>query len=243
MTRRHALPPVVIVTGTDTDVGKTVVTAALAAWFQNHGDTVTVCKPVQTGVGDGEPGDVHTVGALTGITNLAEGGRYRDPMAPRAAAARESRTLESITVHADRARHLADTGHRVVLEGAGGLLVELDDERHTLLDLASLLGPLAGVVVVCRPGLGTLNHTALTLAALRHRGVRTLGTVLGAWPEAPSQIELDNRAELACGRGAFAGVPLLGAVPAGIGARREAPGRFAVRVASWLPGLGDGIIG
>lgn len=221
-----ARPQVLVVTGTDTDVGKTVVTAALAALLRDRAgpagdlpdpDGVAVVKPVQTGA-DGDltdDGDLSVVTALSGVTTLLEAARLPAPMAPRAAARLAGRALPPVREQADAVLGLARAGHQVLVEGAGGLLVELDDDGATLADLAALVGAEVetGVVVVCRPGLGTLNHTALTLEALHARGLTVAGTVIGCWPDQPGPIELDNRAVLTSGTGPFDGVPLLGAVP------------------------------
>ena len=108
----------------------------------------------------------------------------------------------------------------VLVEGSGGVLVELDGQQHTIADLARELqgraGEDVGTVVVTRPDLGTLNHTLLTLEALHHRGVRVSGVVLGSWPAHPDPVQESNRdylADLPDVSGHH--IPLLGAVPAG----------------------------
>jgi len=227
MTEVH-LPRVVLVTGTDTDVGKTVVTAAVVAAARAAGRSVTAYKPTQTGVAPGEPGDMAEVERLTGVATV-EGVRLRAPMAPRPAAALEGVGLPTLADHVAR---LADLGVRhdvVVVEGAGGLLVELTDAGETLADLATVL-PDSAVLVVARSALGTLNHTMLTREALSHRGVRSLGIVIGAWPDHPDVIETTNRDYLG-------GLPegLVGAVP--LGAPRLDPVIFAADAPGWLPGL------
>ena len=89
--------------------------------------------------------------------------------------------------YADRIRVLDEFHDTVVVEGAGGLLVRLDTDGGTLLDLAAELD--AEVVVVATAGLGTLNHTELTVAALRARGMEPAGIVIGAWPVTPGLAE------------------------------------------------------
>jgi dethiobiotin synthetase len=111
----------------------------------------------------------------------------------------------------DRLRALGDRD-LVLVEGAGGLLVELDDGGGTLADLAADLG--APVVVVARSGLGTLNATALTCEALRHRGLHCLGVVIGSWPAEPDIAAECNVDDLP----GYTGVPLLGRLPEGAGA-------------------------
>lgn len=173
---------VLVVAGTDTGVGKTIVTAALAALARASGDRVAVVKPVQTGVGPGEPGDVDDVRGLTGVDDVHELARLADPLAPASAARRAGVVLPSIRQAAERVRALADRD-LVLVEGAGGLLVELDQDGLTVADLAADLD--APVLVVARAGLGTLNVSALTCEALRRRRLPCLGVVIGAWPATP----------------------------------------------------------
>ena len=222
------LPPVVVVTGTDTDVGKTVATAAVAAVLAGAGRRVAVYKPTQTGVGPDEPGDVAEVTRLSGVPG-GEGVRLRAPMAPRPAAAIEGATLPTLADHVDAVRRLADQHDHVLVEGAGGLLVELTEGGETLADLTRAL-PDAGVVLVVRAALGTLNHTMLTREALAHRDIRQLGVLLGAWPDDPGPIETTNL-------DVFAGLPegLLGLVPDG--APALGPDAFRASAPDWLPGL------
>jgi dethiobiotin synthase len=226
--RLATLPAVLIVTGTDTDVGKTVVTSAVVATARAAGRRVTAYKPTQTGVAPGEPGDMAEVERLTGAPTV-EGVRLRAPMAPRPAARLEDSRLPTLAEHVARMESLVVCHDLVVVEGAGGLLVELTDRGDTLADLALAL-PDCAVVVVARSALGTLNHTMLTREALSHRGIRQLGVVLGSWPEQPDVIEQTNRDHLAA-------LPegLLGAVP--LGAPRLDPETFRTASPGWLPGL------
>lgn len=206
----------VVVTGTDTGVGKTVVTAALAACL---GPGALVVKPTQTGVGvaggttyDDVP-DVETVARLTGVAGV-ELTRLAKPLAPDTAARRADVAIPRVASHAARVRDLLADHETVIVEGAGGLLVRLDTDGGTLLDLVRDLGDLSPeVVLVVRAGLGTLNHTELTVSALRAAGVEPAGVVIGAWPASPSLAEECNRVDLP----RVAGLPLLGVVPAGAG--------------------------
>lgn len=218
---------VLVVTGTDTDVGKTIVTAAIAATILAAGRSVVVYKPTQTGVVADEPGDVAVIERLTGVRGY-DGVRLRAAMAPRPAAAPEGATLPSLQEHVARVDALQAEHDVVLVEGAGGLLVELTETGETIASLATALD--APVVVVVRSGLGTLNHTALTLEALQHRGVRPLGVVIGSWPATPSFVEVSNRADFEAGA-----VTLLGAIPAGAGGLSRAD--FSARAPLWLPTL------
>lgn len=194
------------ITGTDTGVGKTVATAALACSARLAAIDVAVCKPVQTG--SPRDDDLADVGRLSGVTALHGGWRYPEPLAPRAAAQRATMTLPS---RAELLASVRGVGAQLVLvEGAGGLLVELGDDGVTLRDVAADLG--AQVLVVVAAGLGTLNHTALTLEALAAQSVSCAGLVIGAWPPDPGTAEEGNRE-------ALAGLaPLRGVLPFGAGA-------------------------
>ncbi|MGQ4267658.1 dethiobiotin synthase [Nocardiopsis changdeensis] len=197
---------ILVVTGTGTGVGKTVVTAALAAVA---GVRVAVLKPAQTGVGRGEPGDVHTVAALVPSVTPVELARYPEPLAPATAAARAGLPQVRAEDVADAARALEGDHGLVLVEGAGGLLVRLNTEGQTLADVAVLLD--APVLVVARAGLGTLNEVALTAEALRARGLRPAGVVIGSWPTEPDLAMRCNLGDLpTMGAG-----PVVGALPQG----------------------------
>ena len=197
---------VLFVTGTGTGVGKTVVTAAVAALARARGASVAVVKPAQTGEPDGS-GDLAEVQRLAGVTDVHELVRYPDPLSPAAAARRSGREpLDPARLY-DLVLGLR---HDLVLvEGAGGLLVRYDEDGTTLADLAR--GLHAPVLVVASSGLGTLNHTALTLEALAHRGLELSGVVIGSWPSSPDLADRCNLRDLEM----LAARPLLGALPAG----------------------------
>ncbi|MBV8964563.1 MAG: ATP-dependent dethiobiotin synthetase BioD [Mycobacteriaceae bacterium] len=200
---------VLVVTGTDTGVGKTVATAALACCARLAGVEAVVCKPVQTGTGDGDD-DLAAVGRLSGVERLVGSWRYPEPLAPVAAAARAGLALPN-RVELDVLLRVVDHSHQLTLvEGAGGLLVALGEDGVTLRDVAVDLH--AAVLVVVSAGLGTLNHTALTLEALDAQRVPCAGLVIGAWPEHPGPVETTNRDALAHM------APLRAVLPAGSGA-------------------------
>ncbi|MFI5690344.1 dethiobiotin synthase [Kribbella sp. NPDC051586] len=201
---------ITLITGTDTEVGKTITTAALAA---RAGGSVVVVKPAQTGVTPDEPGDLAEVGRLTGVTALHEGVRLPEPLAPTTAARRAGVALPSVGEHAKSIDELAGRYESVLVEGAGGLLVGLDADGNNLADLAGHLTVPFRFVVVARAGLGTLNHSGLTLEALRARGLPVEGLVIGAWPAEPDLAERCNLEDLP----ATTGVPVIGRIPAGVG--------------------------
>ncbi|GAA2285297.1 ATP-dependent dethiobiotin synthetase BioD [Streptomyces ruber] len=218
--------PVLVVTGTGTEVGKTVTTAALAAAALTAGRSVAVLKAAQTGVRPDERGDADEVARLAGAVTTAELARYPDPLAPATAARRAGAAPVRPRDVAKAAAGLA-AGHDLVLvEGAGGLLVRFDEAGGTLADAARLLD--APVLVVAAAGLGTLNTTALTARELRGRGLVPAGVVIGSWPGAPDLACRCNLADLPVA----AGAPLLGAVPAGAGALD--PAVFRARAGGWL---------
>ena len=202
---------VLFVSGTSTDVGKTVVTAAVAALARDRGASVAVVKPGQTGVPDGAPGDLAEVTRLSGVDDVHELVRYPDPLAPAAAARLSGREPLDPAAFYELVLRLHDDHELVLVEGAGGLLVRYDEDGLTLADLAR--GLRSPVLVVAGPQLGTLNHTALTLEALAHRGVELSGIVLGSWPTEPGLAERSNLRDLET----LAARPLLGALPAGCG--------------------------
>ncbi|WP_432925882.1 dethiobiotin synthase [Microbispora sp. CA-135349] len=226
---------ILVVTGTDTGVGKTVVTAALAALARERGATVAVVKPAQTGVAVGERGDLDEVIRLSGVTTTFEMTRYPDPLSPAAAARVSGMPPLSLASAAARIGELAESHRLVLVEGAGGLLVRYDEEGGTLADLARRLH--APVLVVARAALGTLNHTALTLEAAAGRGLDLAGVVIGSWPADPGLAERSNVGDLEM----LAARPLSGALPEGAGAlRRDAFARAArAGLAPTLGGMFD----
>ena len=218
------------VTGTGTGVGKTVVTAALAVLGLQRG-TVAVVKPAQTGVADGEPGDLAEVVRLAGPVAGHELVRYPDPLSPAAAARTSGRPALDPAALYELVLGLRED--LVLIEGAGGLLVRYDEDGLTLADLARALR--ARVLVVVDPALGTLNHTALTLEALAHRGVQLEGLVLGSWPVEPDLAERSNLRDLEM----LAARPLLGALPAGAAGAEDFLGLARASLAPQLGGSWD----
>ncbi|MEJ2871655.1 dethiobiotin synthase [Actinomycetospora sp. OC33-EN08] len=196
-----------IVTGTGTGVGKTVVTAAVAALAAAAGERVVVVKPAQTGIGPGEPGDLADVERLTSHrVRTLELARYPEPLAP-ATAARRSGLPPLHVADIEKALAGIDDADLVLVEGAGGLLVRLNDDGETLADLD------LPVLLVATAGLGVLNSAALTAEALGRRGRELVGTVVGAYPQEPDLAERTNLDDLP----AVTGAPLLGVLPADLG--------------------------
>jgi dethiobiotin synthetase len=215
---------IVVVTGTGTGVGKTVATAALAVRAAAAGSVVVV-KPVQTGIGSPEATDAEVVHTLTGCA-VQEFTALDDPLAPDTAARLRGVPIPPVAEYVDRIKVLAESHDTVIVEGAGGLLVRLDTDGGTVLDLAEALA--ADVVIVVAAGLGTLNHTELTVNALRRRGLEPMGLVVGSWPAAPGLAEQCNLDDLP----RVTDTPLLAVLPEGAGRlsreefRRLAPSWF-----------------
>lgn len=208
---------VVVVTGTGTAVGKTVATASVAAVAMARGQRVAVVKPAQTGVFPGEPGDADEVVRLSGLagSDAFELARFPDPLAPATAARVAGMAPVDLEACADRIRALVQTYDLVLVEGAGGLLVRYDGDAtrgdgSTIASLAAALG--APLVVVTHPGLGTLNHTELTLEAMDRRGLALAGLLLGSWPAEPDLACRLNIADLE----SVSGRPLSGALAEGM---------------------------
>jgi dethiobiotin synthetase len=225
---------VLIVSGTGTDVGKTVATAALAACATG---TVTVVKPAQTGVADGAAGDLAEVRRLTGITDVHEYARYPDPLSPHQAAAVSGRPELDFAATVQRVDDLAATYDTVLVEGAGGLLVPFTNppaHQWTLVDLATSLR--APVLIVTQAGLGTINHTALTVQRLEDDGIELAGIVIGSWPDEPGLAERCNVDDLArlAPKQALAGV-----LPAGMATMKDFRGRARAALAPQFGGTFD----
>jgi dethiobiotin synthetase len=211
------------VTGTDTDVGKSVLSASLLAAMAAAGERVRAHKPVLSGLDDtpgngadahgsgadrlggagasGDPGplaqawpaDDELLGAAAGmpaaeVTQL----RYGPAVSPHFAAELEGRPIDpSELVKAARAQ--AD-GATMIVEGVGGLLVPLTDD-YSVCDLALALG--LPMLIAARPGLGTINHSLLTLRVARAAGLSVRAVVLTPWPVGPTPMELSNRDTIA----------------------------------------------
>lgn len=180
------------VTGTDTDVGKTVVAATLTLGLDAY-----YWKPVQAGLTPTT--DTASVREWTGLPAerfLPEGYRLREPMSPHAAAELEEVDIDLASLVATE----LPSDRPVVVEGAGGLMVPMNDE-DLMIDLIGRMG--LPVVLVARTSLGTLNHTLLSLRELRRRSIRLLGVVLNGEEHESNRTTIER----------FGRVRVLGRVP------------------------------
>jgi dethiobiotin synthetase len=186
------------VTGTDTGVGKTVLAAALVAAARARGLDAAPLKPVITGLDEPAspewPHD-HELLARTCKRSASEVALvgYDPPVSPHLAAELADRPIDPVELEASIGA-VAAGSELVVVEGVGGLLVPLAD-GYDVRHLARSLG--LPVLIAARPGLGTLNHTLLTLEAARSAGLEVTAVVLTPWPAAPGPVEDSNRATIA----------------------------------------------
>jgi dethiobiotin synthetase len=184
-----------LVTATDTGVGKTVLAAAIVAALAARGEHVVALKPAVTGLDEpqaGVPADHDLLAACAGMSPEAVAPhRFGPPASPHLAADLAGRPIDVAALVA-AARTVASDA--LVVEGVGGLLVPLApgwDVRRFARELG------LPVIVAARPGLGTINHTLLTLEAARAAGLDVRAVVLTPWPAEPSVVEQSNRETIA----------------------------------------------
>ena len=169
------------ITGTDTGVGKTYVASGVASALKQRGGNVGVMKPVETGcpvrAGRMKPNDALRLKAGAGTRDslrLINPYRFKQPLAPAVAAELDGRKID-IRVLLDAYRELQSRHEFLIIESAGGIMVPLRD-TFTFLDLAVMLG--LPVLIVARPGLGTINHTLLTCEVLKKKKLSLAGIVI-----------------------------------------------------------------
>ncbi|HSY15116.1 MAG TPA: dethiobiotin synthase [Jatrophihabitantaceae bacterium] len=232
---------ILVVTGTGTDVGKTVATAALAACASG---AVAVVKVAQTGVAPGVPGDLAEITRLSGRPDVHEFARYPDPLSPHHAAQLSGLPGVDRSDAVARIKELDRTHDLVLVEGAGGLLVPYAvtpalsqpglDSEWTLLDLAIELR--APLLLVTMAGLGTLNHTALTVRVIEAAAGELAGIMIGSWPAEPGLAERCNVRDLA---GMAPYRELAGVLPAGMSSMRDFPEQARAALSPRLGGTFD----
>ena len=221
-------------TGTDTGVGKTVASAWLA-WKASQAGKVALIKAVQTGADPEVDGDeAFYRAALRGMgATLGTLASFPEPLAPLIAARRAGRRLDSETL-VRQCESVAASHDLTLVEGSGGLLVPIDEKRD-FADLALRLN--AALAVVVRPGLGTLNHTALTLEAAERRGLEVSLLICSGTSPEPDVVERENLSFFAAMREPRrhrAPMALL-VIERALEADAARPERLAVRVEGPLP--------
>ncbi len=183
--------PTLFITATDTEVGKTIIAGAICDWFRRQGARVAALKPVASGCVKRREGLVSEdaeflahCGDVPFPLDVICPNRYAEPLSPNVAAERAGEPMdwEGVQRSMDMMTKSSDV---LIVEGAGGITTPID-AKHTMLDLAGWLG--SPTVVVARPGLGTLNHTTLTVNALRHAGVNVGGIVVNRYPAERASI-------------------------------------------------------
>lgn len=184
------------VTGTGTEVGKTVVAAAMARTLAGEGKRVAVFKPCVTGLDEGGESDHELLRRAAGSGQSDDEiapYRYGPPASPHLAAAMAGEAIDPQRLRTVAAA-AAEDADAIVCEGVGGLLVPLAP-GYLVRDLAADLGyPL---VIAAVPGLGTINHTLLTIESARGAGLEVAAVVLTPWPEQPTEVEVSNRETIA----------------------------------------------
>jgi dethiobiotin synthetase len=201
------------ITGTDTNVGKTWIAAGLTAVLRQKGVNAAYFKPIQSGCPMEEgrllPTDSRLAKELAGLpeplellTPICLG----PPLAPAVAAEQEGRAIDLETA-AQALRELVGRYDYLVAEGAGGLYVPLIGRRFLVLDMVHWLK--LPLLVVARAGLGTINHTVLTVKAAEQAGIAVAGVVLNRYPAKPGLAERTNPEVIE----ALTGVPVLGLIP------------------------------
>ena len=183
--------PGLFITGTDTEVGKTIVAGAIADWFRRGHQRVAVCKPMATGCVRRREGLVsedaeflaHCADAKFPLDVICPQ-RWVEPLAPAVAAERAGEPVDWENVNRSLTA-MSAASDVIVVEGVGGLMTPLD-ARHTVRDMIGWLG--LPVIIVARPGLGTINHTLLTINALREIGANVAGVVINRYPAESASI-------------------------------------------------------
>lgn len=202
------------VTGTDTGVGKTVITGGLAGVLRKNGIKAAAFKPVQTGGIESEGGllseDALFYRAAAGLPYSSREMNpccLRPPLSPNVAARLSGQVIDPGAL-AEAYRRLAAENDFVLVEGAGGICVPLVDYQFTMADLARLL--CIPLLVVARPGLGTINHTVLTVRYAQLSGIEVKGIIISGYREEQATLAERTNPEVIEG---MTGVPILGVVP------------------------------
>jgi len=192
----------IFITGIDTNVGKTILTATLGVALQKQGFRLGVMKPVETGIRqstselEADGLRLQRILSTDDPSDIVTSYQFADPLAPLAASRRVQQPIDFDRIK-NRYQELSRTFDLLLVEGAGGVMVPLT-EQHMVRDLISFLG--LPCVVVCRPTLGGINHTLLTLEALRDRKIQVLAIALNHTTSPPTsdieQLQLESTSQL-----------------------------------------------
>ncbi len=221
----------IFITGTDTGVGKTIAAATLARLLRLNGVNVGVMKPVTSGCRDDQgeliSEDAELLCEAAGIQYDSDVAPYclREPLAPAEAAKIDGVRIDFAKIK-EAFDRLASSHEYVIVEGAGGLMVPLSGGL-LIADLAREIG--LPLLVVARPGLGTINHTVLTCFAAQQMGLKVAGVIVNGMPEQPDSAEKSAPHQI----GSLCGAPVLGVWP-----QRNEPDQIEMvdELAAWLDG-------
>lgn len=206
----------IFITGTDTGVGKTIITAILAALLREEKIDAIPYKPIQSGALKTSAGliaeDVEIYRSLLGLTENQE--KYcsyalEAPLSPHLAAKKAGVSV-SYTNIKNHFHTLTSTHELVIAEGAGGLGVPLIEENNRVISTIDFIKELnLPLIIVTHPKLGTINHTLLTVSYAQSQGIPILGLVMNQWPTNPSDMERDNMRMIE----KLCSIPFIGTVP------------------------------
>ena len=201
-------PKSIFITATDTDVGKTVVTAAVASCIKSSGRKVSAMKPIQTGTNAQKVLDIEFVYRVLGedysIDDVCPY-RFAEPLSPKLASEISGAEI-NIKVIISAFRKLHEKFEHIIVEGAGGIMAPIK-KNYFMSDL--ILDLDIPLIIVARPGLGTINHTLLTIEYAKHRGLNLLGVIINKYPVLPGHAEITNPNEISV----LSGLPILGIIP------------------------------
>ncbi len=203
----------IFITGTDTGVGKTFITIGLLRALQKLGFNVCPMKPVETGCGtfNGRLVPADALKLVCAVEadeplKLINPYRFKQPLAPAVAAELEGAVIRKQDI-ISAYKQLSKKYDITIVEGAGGIMVPVY-KRYLFIDLIKDLN--LPIVIVSRPGLGTINHTLLTIDAARNRGIDILGVIINHSAKIKNDLSVKTNPEIIEMLG---GVPLLGTVP------------------------------
>lgn len=189
---KENFPKGIFITGTDTDIGKTVVTAAIACCIKNSGKSVAAVKPFQTGTEEEGFLDIEFIYKALGLAFKIDDVcpiRLSKPLSPYSAAILEKKDINIPSLLKLLKEKFLISGGTTLFEGAGGLMVPIT-KNYFMSDFAKDMG--LSVIIVARPGLGTLNHTLLSIEHAKKKGLHILGIVICNYPSNPDLAESLN---------------------------------------------------